>query len=447
MASYTYGSIQQGEREASGSLSNKTHAEQTPLISPTHFVTVTDGNNGSSFVAGRKDDSSSDRSLWTRLTFRWFTPILHQGNDKKRLDQEDLDLVPLPADCGTDQIADRFDAYWQEELKRREYPSLVRALLRAFGADYLQAGFLKLVHDLCLFVGPQVLHGMIVFLRDPDSTLWKGLALTLAVTLSQLTMSLCLRHYFFKCYTTGLKIRTAIVISVYRKALLLSSSERQNRTLGEITNLMSIDAQRLQGVCKTGRNSESLSNHTYQNAVLHRSFDPSHSDLTTYLHSIWSSPVQISLALVFLFRQLGPSSLGGVSIIIIMIPVTKGVAQWMGSMQKILMKAKDRRVELNGEVLSGMKVIKFQAWEESFQKRILALREVELKQLLRYYIGTSFSRALWVVTPLMVALATFAAYVWTGHQLDVASALTALALFEILRFPLFMLPQSKCMPP
>jgi ATP-binding cassette, subfamily C (CFTR/MRP), member 1 len=40
-----------------------------------------------------------------------------------------------------------------------------------------------------------------------------------------------------------------------------------------------------------------------------------------------------------------------------------------------------------------------------------------------------------------VSLATFTVYVLSGHKLDVASALTALALFELLRFPLFMLPQ------
>ena len=164
-------------------------------------------------------------------------------------------------------------------------------------------------------------------------------------------------------------------------------------------------------------------------------------DLTTYLHALWYSPLQIGLALFFLFRQLGPSSLGGVAIILFMIPVTKYVAQWMGSMQKRLMKARDERVELNSEVLSGMKVIKLQAWEESFQQRLLDLRHAELQQLFRYYIGSMCSRLLWSFTPLLVALSTFASYVWSGHQLEVASALTALTLFDILRFPLFMLPQ------
>jgi ABC-type multidrug transport system fused ATPase/permease subunit len=44
-------------------------------------------------------------------------------------------------------------------------------------------------------------------------------------------------------------------------------------------------------------------------------------------------------------------------------------------------------------------------------------------------------------TPLLVALATFTAYSLSGHNLDVAEALTALSLFDVLRFPLFMLPQ------
>lgn len=113
-------------------------------------------------------------------------------------------------------------------------------------------------------------------------------------------------------------------------------------------------------------------------------------DLTTYLHALWYSPLQIALALFFLWQQLGASSLGGVLVILIMIPVTKSIAQWMGGMQKKLMIAKDARVELNSEVLAGMKVIKLQAWEESFQKRILDLREVELRNLLRYFVGVSF---------------------------------------------------------
>jgi ATP-binding cassette subfamily C (CFTR/MRP) protein 1 len=153
-------------------------------------------------------------------------------------------------------------------------PSLIRALFRAFGTDYVIGGFiLKFIHDSCIFVGPAVLNGLIKFLGSDEAPLSRGMWLTLAVTLSQLCMSFCLRHYFFKCYKFGLKIRTAVVMAVYQKALVLDAGERHTRNIGEITNLMSIDAQRLQ-------------------------------ELTTYLHAIWYSFWQIGLALFFLWRQL-----------------------------------------------------------------------------------------------------------------------------------------------
>lgn len=372
--------------------------ETKPLVSDT------------SSSSSKQTEEAIPESLWSRLTFQWFSCLLRVGNRNNRLEQEDLELIPLPDDCQTDDIVDTFDKYWQEELQK-EKPSLVKAFARAFGFEYCMAALLKLVHDLNIFVGPQVLHAIIVFLRDPQAPLWNGLALTLAITCSQILMSLCLRHYFFKCYKTGLRIRTAVVLAVYRKALLLSAAERQTKSLGEITNLMSIDAQRLQ-------------------------------DLMNYMNSIWSSPLQICLSLYFLWRELGASSFGGVAVILLMVPATRVIAQKMGALQKKLMKAKDARIELNSEVLSGMKIIKLQAWEEPFSDRIIKLRQAELSQLLWYYVVSALSGMLWTFTPMAVALATFAAYIWSGHDLDVASALTSLALFNVLRFPLSMLPRS-----
>ena len=56
-------------------------------------------------------------------------------------------------------------------------------------------------------------------------------------------------------------------------------------------------------------------------------------DLTSYLHAIWYSFLQIGLAIFFLWKYLGPSCMGGVSIIIIMIPVSKNVAAYQGKIQ------------------------------------------------------------------------------------------------------------------
>ena len=185
---------------------------------------------------------------WSQLTFQWFTPVLHKGNAAQHLDPDDLELVPLPMDCQTSTVYAHFERHWEHELAAHpDDPSLIRALVYSFGWDYGIAGLLKLGHDGCIFVGPAALHGIIVFLRNPHASWTTGMWWTVAVTVSQTVMSIALRHYFFQCYVTGLRIRTALTVAVYRKALKLSASERQSRSLGEITNLMSIDAQRLQG--------------------------------------------------------------------------------------------------------------------------------------------------------------------------------------------------------
>ena len=54
----------------------------------------------------------------------------------------------------------------------------------------------------------------------------------------------------------------------------MSNSARKNSTVGEIVNLMSVDAQRLM-------------------------------DLMAYVNLIWSSPLQIGLAIYFLYDILG----------------------------------------------------------------------------------------------------------------------------------------------
>ena len=155
----------------------------------------------------------------------------------------------------------------------------------------------------------------------------RGVLLTLLVTCSRIAMSISLRHYFYKCCTCGLQVRTAVVIAVYQKSLKLSLKERHAHGggPGEIVNLVGIDAQRMQ-------------------------------DLMTYLHAVWYTFLQIGLAIYFLWGQVGISCLAGVAVIAVLIPVTKFTTGWVSRIQQVLMKARDARVALNNELLGVMKV-------------------------------------------------------------------------------------------
>lgn len=75
------------------------------------------------------------------------------------------------------------------------------------------------------------------------------------------------------------------------------------------------------------------------------------------------------------------------------------------------------------EMLQGIRVLKFYAWEDHFTERINHLREKELKSLK----GRKYLDALcvyfWATTPVLISILTFTTYVLLGHQLTAAKVL------------------------
>lgn len=189
--------------------------------------------------------------------------------------------------------------------------------------------------------------------------------------LTAVIQTLILSQYFHRMFLVGLRMRTALIAAIYRKALRMSNSARKESTVGEIVNLMSVDAQRFM-------------------------------DVTAYINMIWSAPLQIALALYFLWEILGPSVLSGLAVMIILIPVNALLAGKVRNLQIKQMKNKDERVKLMNEVLSGIKVLKLYAWEPSFEDQILKIRNKEIKVLKEAaYLnaGTSF---IWSCAPFLV---------------------------------------------
>lgn len=189
-----------------------------------------------------------------------------------------------------------------EQKKKRE-ASILPPICRAFGPTFLFGATLKLVQDVMTFISPQLLRAIINFVDDsshgplnqtstdtnglPPSVsiperdpMWRGILYAVLLFLVASTQTLFLSQYFQRMFLVGLRIRTALVGSIYKKALRLSNAARKESTVGEIVNLMAVDAQRFM-------------------------------DLTTYINMLWSAPLQIGLALFFLWDLLGPSVLAG----------------------------------------------------------------------------------------------------------------------------------------
>jgi ABC-type multidrug transport system fused ATPase/permease subunit len=163
-------------------------------------------------------------------------------------------------------------------------------------------------------------------------------------------------------------------------------------------------------------------------------------DLTSYLHLLWSAPLQIALSLFFLYRLMHLASLAGLGVMILMIPLNGYIAKKIRNFQKRLMKHKDHRIKLMTEILNGIKVLKLYAWERPFGGFVTDVRNEELKVLKSAsYFGAASSFS-WSVAPFLVSLVTFVTYTVMGNTLTAEKAFVSLSLFNLLRFPLAMLP-------
>uniref|UniRef100_A0A8C3UXW1 Canalicular multispecific organic anion transporter 2 n=1 Tax=Catharus ustulatus TaxID=91951 RepID=A0A8C3UXW1_CATUS len=316
----------------------------------------------------------------SRLTFWWFTRFSAWC--------QHFEHLPLYKHTEAEVLI--------SDKKHDRKPSFLKALLRTFGPYFLIGSCFKLMQDLLSFVNPQLLSVLIGFIKNKDAPAWWGFLIAALMFVCAVLQTLILHQHFQYCFVTGMRLRTGITGVIYRKSLAITNSAKRSSTVGEIVNLMSVDAQRFM-------------------------------DLMTFLNMLWSAPLQIFLALYFLWQTLGPSVLAGVAVMVLLIP--------FNSVEQ--MRYKDSRIKLMNEILGGIKVLKLYAWEPSFSEKVLEIRKNELRVLRKAAYLNSVSTFAWIT------LTTFAVYVSVDEEnvLDAEKAFVSLSLFNILKFPLNMLPQ------
>ena len=84
--------------------------------------------------------------------------------------------------------------------------------------------------------------------------------------------------------------------------------------------------------------------------------------------------------------MLGVSCLYGLLVTCLFLPINHFAGKVIVNAQDNLMKARDERVSLMNEVLGGIRMIKFMAWERSFESRVHKVRRKELKYQRRNYL-------------------------------------------------------------
>ena len=350
-------------------------------------------------------------NIFSKLTYSWENPIFKVGYNRP-LEKNDLFL--LPENLQEDYNEEKFYGYWDKTISDKGQASVIKTLVKVFGPKWFPAGIFKLLSDICNLISPVVLELLLDHLDDKDSRnneAYKGWIYICTIFVLQILATLFINTYFKNTMEVGLSVRATVIGIIYRKTLKLSNKAKQTIGDGQIINLVSTDSARLQRL---------LGN----------------------LHYIWSGPFQLIVILVLLIRSLGLWSLIGFTIFLVVIPLQGYIMKLLAKLRKQTAVLTDQRVKRTQEIIGSMRVIKFFGWEKSFLNILKNLRKNELKRTRKSVILSAETVAIFNVIPFFSCALTFIAYSAAGNTLTAAKVFSSLAFFNMLRFPLAILPNT-----
>ncbi|KPV74356.1 uncharacterized protein RHOBADRAFT_54195 [Rhodotorula graminis WP1] len=394
------------------------------------------------------------KASWlSQTTFWWIQPLLVLGY-KRELQAEDLPKMDPTREAG--HLADVFEenfakrrraveewnraldegtlvpsrwtrlkwkaaarAGWGREDGRREV-GLCLALSDTFFWPFWSAGLYKIVSDAAQTTAPLVSREIIRFVQsayaaqpagEPVPGIGRGIAMAVGLFLMQLFVSVCMNNTFARSGQCGVLARAALISSLYRKAFKMSGKARTDISNAQLVSHISTSISRVDWA-------------------------------STFFHFSYTCVIQLVEVLVILLCTIGVSSLPGVAIVIAAIPLQSWAMRQLYKGRRVAQKHTDARIKTISELLNGIRIVKLFAWETPILDKAAESRKHELSAIRKLLTIRAANQAVAMTLPLLSSVLVFAVYSLTGNQQDPAQIWTSLALLNLLRQPLMMLPNA-----
>jgi ABC-type multidrug transport system fused ATPase/permease subunit len=208
---------------------------------------------------------------------------------------------------------------------------------------------------------------------------------------------------------TGLKVRAAMMGSVIEKMMRLSSLGMGTIGAGMINNLAANDTEQILVSMPI-------------------------------IANVFFAPVMIVVSMTLLAMTVGASFLGGFGAMIFVLVCCFKVVGKQVKYKKLQLEAADNRVKLTNELLGGVRIVKAYGWEQPFEKEVMKLRKIETYYLKLQAIFISLVVVVILCSPVVLAVVTFSIYAATGNEMKPSTIFTAVALLNLIRFPMGFLP-------
>ncbi|XP_062335600.1 multidrug resistance-associated protein 1 isoform X1 [Osmerus eperlanus] len=282
-------------------------------------------------------------------------------------------------------------------------PALLRHLWVWLRPSLVQVTLLRMTSDLLALLPSQALRWTILFCESQPAFDWSGhtyaVVLLAVVVCHTLVLQVCESH----SQMTKLRAHTALTAALYKQALSQSSPA--------ISSLLG-DAEQVAAL-----------------SVLS-------------LPVLFSSVLQGALCVCLLWRELGPSALAGLTVLLLLVPLASTVQHRASAIQKDQQRVRAEREHILREMLNGIRTVKLLVLEEWFHCRVGVTREKELETLRILGYLTAFSLLDRVCVPFLVCVCSFGSYVLVddGNVLTASQVFTCMCVFPLLHAPVRLLP-------
>lgn len=337
-----------------------------------------------------------------RLLFRQALPLIRIGRERPL---QAADAAPMPDVLHPEQASKTFTT-----LNPATFWPFILGTFRATGAPARSIAWLigvRLVVSLATPVLIKRLLEQLPSVAGAESIPVGILLLATALGLMGMTGAIVMQHFFANALQAFAIVVNGINRRVVDHALALRHSSRAGMNTGDLVNHLSSD--------------------TYAVA-----------ESTFFLPEFaWSLLITIAV-MTLLTWYLGVAALAAVATLMVLSPLSVVVARRYRRLDHQLMELRDERVTLMSQILHGIRVVKYQAWEPSVLGEVADVRGREIHTRLRIVRTDALSTALFVSTTTIVAFVGFGTYVLLGGTLTAPLVFASLSLFAMLEDPFGM---------
>jgi ABC-type multidrug transport system fused ATPase/permease subunit len=287
-------------------------------------------------------------NFWSKWTFLWAWPLLKRGIGVTGVAMPDL--PDSPDKWKLESMCQRFEAEWDREFHSNGADaSLFRVMLKVYGRWFFLQVIPCLVSEACSLLSPVVLQFVLDDIQNgivERTIIFQYTSAFFAIAICQ---ALFVHNMWMNNVRVALALRYALVMIINKKATKLSQRAKLEMTLGRIQNIISEDC----------------------NSIVNA--------LPCFHWWTWGLLVKFIVPTCFLWGMLREAFIVGLGAVCVGVPISTRIAKKIKQKRKDLLKIRDRRVKLTGEVFRSIATVKCLGWDDVASAWVNKERDAELK--------------------------------------------------------------------